>query len=230
MAYIAPADLRTATLAEYAAGLALSTTEVSSASTEALLTATIARVSQLFNDFTNDVFESESLTLELDGDGTSRLMLPKRTTAVTTVKLRDEDGTLGSAQTSTVYRLHSSLYSSGSKRSGEYDWIDIVPLGAGLSNGLEGPYAWPCGPQTVQVVGTYGWTTTPAQVKRAIALMVYDHWKPSRPDIRAAESVSNNNVIVRYALPDPENDIWTGISEVDGIIKQYRRDGYLVVA
>lgn len=230
MAYVIPADFRTATLAEYAAGLALSTTEVASTGSDALLTATIARVSQMFNDYTNDVFESESLTLELDGDGTDRLMLPKRCTAVTTVKLRGTDGTLGSAQTSTVYRLHSSLYSTGSKRSGEFDWIDVVPLGSGLASGLEGPYAWPCGPQTVQVVGTFGWTTTPAAVKRAVSLMVYDHWKPTRADIRAAESVTNNNVIVRYALPDPENDIWTGISEVDGIIKQYRRDSSLVVA
>lgn len=226
MTYIIPADFRAASQAEYASGILITDDEAE----DTRLTAAIARLTQRFNDYTNDVFESESLTLELDGDGSDRLMLPKRCTAVSTVKLRDEDGTLGSSQTSTVYRLHSSLYSTGSKRQGEYDWLHIVPLGAGLSNSLDGAFAWPCGPQTVQVVGTFGWTTTPGDVKRAVALMVYDHFKSTRPDIRAAESVQQQDVIVRYASPDPANGIWTGIQEVDLIIGAYRRDSYLVAS
>lgn len=228
MAYLTAADFDSATVTDPCIGLTLTEAEVGGLTTN--LTAAIARLTQRLNDYTNDVFESESLTLELDGDGTPRLMLPKRCTSVTTVKLRDEDGTLGSAQTSTVYRLHSSLYSTGSKRLGEFDWIDLVPLGAGLANGLEGPYAWPCGPQTVQVAGTFGWTTTPGDIKRALAYMVYDHFKPSRPDVRAAESVTNNNVIVRYAAADPINGIWTGMQECDSIINQYRRESGLSVA
>jgi hypothetical protein len=214
--YLTYADFRTASIAEYCLGIDLTSTEAS----DALMTAAIARMSQRFNDYTDDVFEPESLTLELDGEGTARLLLPKRCTSVTTLKLRDSSGTLGSAEAAAAYRLHSSLYASGSKRMGEWDFLEVVPGGSGLSDGT---YVFPEGPQTCQIVGSFGWTTTPGDVKRAVALMVYDHFKGVRADIRAAESVSANNVIVRYAQPDPANGIWTGINECDAIIRDYQR-------
>jgi hypothetical protein len=95
MAYITFADFRSATVAEYCQGLTLTTTEASDTN----LPIAIARFSQRFDDFTNDHFESASLTLELDGEGEGRIYLPKRCTAVSTVKIRDENGTLTTQDT-----------------------------------------------------------------------------------------------------------------------------------
>jgi hypothetical protein len=213
MAYLVVADVREATLAEFASGLALSTAEA----TDTQVTAAIARQSQHFDDLVNDHFETETVTLELDGDGTSRLLLPKRCTAVSTVKTRDYAGTL-TTQASTQYRLHSSLYSTGSKRLGDMDWLDTVPLSGGLSLVVGDIYAWPEGPQTVQVVGSFGWTTTPADVKRAVALLVWDHFKPDDEHIRRASQWGTQQAtFVR-------SDGATGLPEVDKIVDDYKRD------
>lgn len=222
-AYITAADFRSASLAEYCAGLPLSDQEANST----ILAAGIASLQTRLNQYANDVFEPESLTLELDAEGTTRLLLPKRCTAATTVKVRAEDGTLSSAVTSTLYRLHSSLDSTGAKRVGEFDWIEIVPSGGGLPSlpaNAYNPYTWPWGPQTVQVVGTFGWTTCPADIKRALALMVYHRFKPIRNDLRFATRVTTNNESVDYAISEP-----TGIPEADLLIREYHRDPHLGV-
>lgn len=220
MAYIAAADFREATPAEYCSGLALTTAEAS----DATLGSAIARLSQRFDDLTSDHFESETLTLELDGDGTTRILLPRRCTALTTVKTRDQAGTL-TLQASTAYRLHSSLDSTGSKRIyGSLDWIDLVPLSGGLVSTVDGPYGWPCGPQTVQVVGTFGWTTCPTDVKRAVALMVYDHFKPISDQTRRAEGWVINGISYTRSVTG------TGLPEVDAVIDDYRRDTDLPIA
>lgn len=219
MAYLAFADFRTATLTEFCAQLALTTTEASDAN----LTSAIARFSQRLDDYTNDRFESEALTLEMDGEGTAKLILPKRCTAVGTVKTRDDADVL-TLQAAAVYRLHSSLYSTGSKRLGEFDWIEVVPDGNGLASVTGSAYVWPRGPRTVQVVGTFGWTTTPGDVKRAVALMVYDHFKPRAEDLRRASAwaIAETRYEIARTLP-------TGIPEADEVIANYRREGDVAV-
>jgi len=231
MAYLVAADFRSgSSLNEVCIGLPLSTGEAS----DAQLGAAVTRLAQRIDDWTNDHFESESLTLEMDGTGTSRLYLPKRCTAVTSVKIRDEDGTLGTAEAAAVYRLTSSLYSSGSKRldGSGLDYIDIVPNGDGLATlpaGYGDVYTWPCGPQTVQVVGTFGWTTTPGDIKRALALMVWDHFKPLRNDLRRSSRVSTADTTQEFIPVDPASGVYTGIQEADAIIAAYRRDSFLEV-
>jgi hypothetical protein len=223
MAYLVFGDVRPDSAAEFASQLTLSESDVGD---DAAITSAIARMSQRIDDVTNDHFESETVTLELDGDGTDRLMLPKRCTAVTTIKTRDSAAVL-TTQAATVYRLHSSLYSTGSKRleQGGLDWVDIVPLSAGLSLSLEGPWAWPCGPQTVQVVGTFGWTTTPGDIKRLTALLVYDHFKPIRSDLRRTDQFTTpGGERVLMADTDP-----FGIPEADDIVASYRRVNALPV-
>lgn len=216
MAYLVASAFRDATKAWYTAGITLSEEEAPTAD----ITSAIDNFSKAFDDWTNDHYESESSTVELDGDGSARLLLPKRFTALTTVKTRDSAGTL-TLQSSSVYRLISSLESTGSRRRSKdaLDFLEVIPYGTGLSATVEGPYVWPCGPQTVQVIGTSGWTTTPERVKRAVALLVYNHFRPRGDSVmRATRWQTEGGAYER------ELDSVSGLPEVDDIIADLRRD------
>ena len=234
MAYITAANLRPDTLAEFAWGLGIDTTTVP---LDATITSAITRISTQFDDWCNDHFSTVTETLELNGSGTSRLLLPKRCTAVTTVKTRDYAGTL-TTQATTVWRFTSSLDSTGATRIGGWDYIDVVP-GQYLT-GLYDPYAqyssvnyteltwpsvWPMGPQMVQVAVTSGWTVTPSPVQKAIAILVNDHFNPPRGDLRRADRWQTADVSVSVGRSEP-----SGLKDVDDIIAEYKRDSRLGIA
>ena len=103
------------------------------------------------------------------------------------------------------------------------DRIDIIPDGPGISTG----YVWPEGPMTVQLVGTFSWNTTPADIKYAVARLVYAKFKESRPDLDRAETLTNAGVTLRFLESDAEHP--SGIREVDEIVADYRRDAFLGV-
>jgi len=216
MALITEADFRSATVAEYCIDLQMDT----STAPATALTAAIARFTTRFQEYTNDTFEQETLTLSTQGDGGMTLRLPKRCSLVTQIRTLSSSGTY-TTQPAARYRLHSSLYSSGSKRIGEVDYLELV-AGAGGLSGIG--YYWPSDPNCVEITGTFGWTTAPADVKRAIALMCWDHFKPQRGDLRRASRVSTQDVTTEYLPSDPAANVWTGISEVDDTIREYRRD------
>jgi hypothetical protein len=222
VAYVVPNDFRTATLAEYCQGLPLTTSDVD----DTKLTATIARVSLDFDDLTKDHFESASLTFDLSGDGSSMLTLPQRCTAVTTVKTLDFNGVL-TTQAATVYRLVSSLNAAGSARTAEdaEDYLQVIPGQYLTLVGWSG-YGWPRGPKAVQVAGTFGWTVTPAKVKRAVALMVYDQVKPMAPQLRKATQWSGPDITYTNdpTIPGP-----TGMPDVDRIIRDFTRTAGVLV-
>jgi hypothetical protein len=222
MAYVIPNDFRTATLAEYCQNLSLSTSEAA----DAALTAAIVRFSARIDDLTDDHFESQSLTFDLSGDGSRSLQLPQRCTAVTTIKTRDYLGNL-TAQSATAYRLVSSLNSGGATRRtlDAVDVIEIVPYQ--YLQGLVGQpwWLWPRGPNAIQVVGTFGWTVTPGDIKRAVALMVYDHFKALNLQLRRAVTLNTADATYGYGTtPGP-----TGITEADEIIRDYTRPVGLLV-
>jgi hypothetical protein len=183
----------------------------------------VKRVEALCSD---EFVSAAGRTYDLRGSGTSQLFLPARCTAVTTVKTRDYLGNL-TTQAATAYRLVSSLDSTGAYRltSCQYDYLEIPPYQylAGVV-GSTG-YAWPIGAETIQVVGTFGWTVTPTDVNRCIALLVFDHFKPLAPGLRRAETMET--VDARYTF-NAATDI-TGITEADDIIADYRRSTGLLV-
>lgn len=223
MALLTAANFRTASLDEVCWQLDLTTTEAP----DAALTAAIAGLQVRLEEYCNDLFETNSLTLDLDGTGNYRLILPRRCTAITTLKVRGTDGTLGDAQTAGTYELHSSLFATGSRRisEGAQDWVEVVSSGDGLTlDGYWDIYSWPHAINAVQIAGSFGWTTAPRDIKRALAIMVYDHFKARRADLRVAESAQGGDFVVRYKSPDPNVGVFTGIDEVDGIIQEYRRD------
>lgn len=223
MTYLLPSHFRSASLHEACMGLDLTDDEAD----DVTLTAVIARVSLRLDRWTDDHYEPTTGTVDIDGIGGSRLELPARYTAVTSVKTLDQFGTLSSALATTAYRLHSSLNAAGTlRRSADaiLDWLELVAGGAGLTAPAGGSqWTWPYGIQTVQIVGTYGWTTAPGDIHRALAMMVWDHVKRKLSDLRVAESVQAAGSIVRYTQPDPANGIWSGIHEVDEIVADYSR-------
>ena len=221
MAYLTFLDFRTATLAEYCYGLDLTSTEAP----DAALTAAIASISQRIDNFTNDHFESESRTFELDVSGcSSRLYLPRRARAISSVNTRLWDGSL-TLEASTVYRLFSSLDSTGSFRidNDGLDRLEVIPS-TYLSTGS---MYWPEGPQSVEVTGTFSWAVTPSDIKFAVARLVYARFKESRADLDRADSLTNAGVTLRFLESDDEHP--TGIREVDEIIHDYTRDSFLGV-
>ena len=222
MAYVTFADFRTATLAEHCYGLALTTTEAP----DAALTAAIATYSQRMDNLTNDHYETETLTYDLDVDSTTdRLYLPKRCRSISTLQTRDYAGTLTNEAT-TVYRLTSSLDAAGALREpiGGLDHLDIIPGGSGLSTGY---MTWPVGPQTVRVTGQFSWATTPSEIKWAVARLCYARFKESRADLDRAETLTNAGVTLRFLESDAEHP--TGLREVDEIVADYKRDSFIGV-
>ena len=210
MSYVAAADFREATLAEYCRGLDLDSVEAPADEVDAAIT----RVSIRIDEWTNDHFETEATTYELDGTGTPKLYLPKRTQSVTTVKTRDSAGTL-TTEASTLWRLRSSLVSGGGTIHDVdgYDFLEVIPAQS-LSTGA----VWPFGPQTVQVAGTFCVSTVPGDIKRAVALLTYHNFKPLREDLRMASRWHTAEVTVEAAVTEP-----SGIPEVDSILAQYQR-------
>ena len=224
MAYPVAADFRTATQAAYCQGLSLTTGEAA----DAILTSTIARMADRIEILCDDEFVSSSKTYDLRGDGTGQLTLPLRCTAISTVKTRDYLGTL-TTQSATAYRLHSSLDSAGASRISldDYDYLEIVPYQ--YLQGLIGQpwWKWPIGPNTVQVVGTFGWTVTPADISRAIALLTYDAVKAQAANLRRATQLQTADAVYTYTPTDPLRP--TGIDEADDIIRAYARSSGLMV-
>jgi hypothetical protein len=214
MTYLAFADFRTATLNEACAGLSLTVAEAS----DATVTSAIADLSARLDAWTDDHYESLSTTLTIDAPYCSpRLYLPKRCTAISSVRTKDYAG-VQTNQAASVYRLHTSLDPAGAVRIGDVDWLQITPLSAGLTL-VTDPFEWPTGVGTVDVAGIFGWTVTPGDIKRALALMVYYRLKPLRADLRLAESVASADSQVRYGQTSP-----SGIPEADEIISDYKRD------
>lgn len=220
MVLLTPANFRPQTLSAACQGLALEATEASDAD----LMTEIASATQRINDYTGDQFESSAgLVLEHDVSLWSpRLHLLRRCTAVTTVKTRDEAGVL-TTQSATVFRFHPSLDSTGAVRLGDLDYLDIVPGGAGLT-GVDFAGYWPVGPQTVQVTGTFGWTVTPGDIKRACALMVWDVFKREGGDVRRASRWARGDLTVERAT-----DSTTGLPEADTILETYVRRSFVGV-
>ena len=207
MAYITTANFRTVTLAEHCQGLALNDDEAP----DTILTNTITRISARVDDMLDDHFEAQNdVVLELDGSGTRRLYLPRRTRGVDAVKTRDEAGAL-TAET-VVWRLHSSLDAAGTAKAypgAIYDWLDLIPTKM-LSTG----WVWPEGPQTVQVTGDFGWSVPPAEIKRLVALLVWDQLKVQGDVMRRAERLQTEDASYNLAAVPPE---------VSDIMSRYRR-------
>lgn len=160
---------------------------------------------------TSDHFEpSASITLTLDVRKPSRrLYLPRRIATLTAVRTVDEAGT-ETLEASTTYRVHSSLTEAPRKAD---DYIEVI-RGKYLSTGGA---MWPLGIGTVEADGTFGWAACPAPVKRAVALIVYDRFKPQGDPLRVSEGWQTADASFRRSQG------MFGIPEADFIAQLYTR-------
>lgn len=218
MAYLTAAEFRAGATSWYTRGLTLTPAEAS----DPELTAAISAMAETFDLYTDDHFDPEpggtpetTTTIDVAGSGGPRLMLPKRVRSLTRVDIRDSNGDL-TEQTSTDYRLIQSLNSAGTDRTEEdEDYLEIVG-GQLLSHGEA---VWPKGVNTIRLTGKFSWGSCPEMVKRAVALMVWDLFKPLREDLHRAGSYQTSSIQVNFASSEP-----TGIPEADRIIAQFTRN------
>jgi len=87
------------------------------------------------------------------------------------------------------------------------------------------PYAWPCGARTVQIAGSFGWATPPAEAKEALAELVWDHFKRIRGDLGRAQTFTANGANVLFVPSNGERfsngNLKTGIPAVDAFVEEY---------
>jgi hypothetical protein len=183
MVYAAAADFRERTQKSWARGLILDETVCS----DPILDAVIAQVGgqievELGDDFDPPNPDTDE-TIYVDGTIGSRLYVPRRVRSLTTVSTRSLSGTI-TALASTSYRLHSSLNAAGTAMSDRRrDWLDSASGTTWYSDG------------GIQLIGKFGWAAVPADIKRLVALRVYDMVKPTGDPL----SMVTNRVTVDHS-------------------------------
>lgn len=207
MAYIAAADFRERSVKPYCANLILGETD----GTDSYLDLIIAQVTTQVELDLNDDFEPPTPdvdeVIETNGNGLFTLYLPRRTRSLTAVKTRDMLGTL-TTQAATSYRLRSSLNAAGTAMT-DGRKLDVLEALTGLTTGV-----WPIGAMSLQLTGKFGWAVVPDDIKRLVALMVYDQIKGSTDPL--------SRIVQRQTL---DATITYGPSqEITDIMRRYRRE------
>jgi len=167
--YAVPADFREPTQKHWARDLVLGP-EI----TDALLTQTIAWVATQLELDLADRFDpptpDNDETIDVDGSLTSRVYLPRRIRSLTSLQTKNTSGTLASVASST-YRVHSSLNAAGTDFAFDghrgSDYIDAFG------------WTFPIEAGSLRLVGKFGWAVVPDDIKRLVALDVYDIVKGS---------------------------------------------------
>ena len=205
MAYVAAADFRERTVKPYCANLILGEADGLDAYIDLIITQVTTQVElDLADDFEPAGGDPDE-TLDVTGWGTSRLYAPRRVRALTTVSTRPSWET--SFSTTTAYRLHKSLNAAGTAMvdGAGSDWLDAMP---GLTYGV-----WPHGADTVRLVGKFGWAAVPDDIKRLVALKVYDIIKGSSDPLSRIVQRQTLGATITYG-PSPE---------ITDIVNRYRR-------
>lgn len=184
--YVAAADFREASRKPWTKSLVLTEADVSDAELD-LLIAQVAGLIELeldddFDPPASDVDE----TIVVDGTIGSRLYVPRRVRSLTSVGTRSLGGVV-SALAASAYRLHSSLTANGTAMLDGYrkrDWLDSASSTTWADDG-------------VQLVGKFGWASPPNDIRRLVALRVYDLVKPTGdPLSTVAQRVTSDGSLI----------------------------------
>jgi hypothetical protein len=186
MAYVAADDFREETRKPWTRGLTLTEGDAN----EAELDLVIAQVAGLVELELDDDFDPPNPdvdeTIVLEGTIGSRLWVPRRVRSLTSVGTRSLAGVV-TALAATAYRLHSSLNGAGTAMLDGYrkrDWLDSLSSTTWADDG-------------VQLVGKFGWAAPPNDVRRLVALRVYDMVKPTGdPLSTVAQRVTSDGSLV----------------------------------
>lgn len=163
MAYLVAADFRERTQKPWCKGLILDEGDGSDAQLDLFIAGEAGQVELELQDDFDPPNPDNDETIYVDGSAGSRLYIPRRTRSLTTVSTRSLSGTI-TAVTSTSYLLNSSLNAAGTamRDKRKRDWLDS------LSGST---WNWAGG---VQLIGKFGWAAVPTDIKRLVALRVYD--------------------------------------------------------
>jgi len=213
MAYVAPGDLLAKTKKSWAQGYTLTESDGDATYIASVIADVEAWVDLTLDDDFEPAGGDPDTTLDVDGSGMPRLYVPKRVRSLTTVELRDSAGIL-TAQAATLYRLRSSIVNGA--LAGGADYLELI----GSLSASGG--AWPYGINAVKLTGKFGWAAPPAEIKRLVALLVFDRVKSKNGNLRKTEQLQTRDAT--YTFVDPE-DIKTGITEADDIIYRYSHRG-----
>lgn len=210
MAYIAAADFREKTVQPYTANLVLD----EGAGTDAYLDLVIAQMTAQVEIDLNDEFEppnpDNNETIKIDNDNPYKLYIPRRVRSIASVQTRSYQTM--TTQASTTYYHRRSLNSTGDAmvNNRKHDWLEPLP---GLTVSC-----WPTGGEAVWITGTFGWSAVPDDIKRLVALRVYDQIKSSADPL--------SNILQRNTL---DAQITYGPSrEALAITQRYQRDAVFV--
>jgi len=167
MTYAVAADFREASRKPWTKSLVLTEGDCSDAELDLL----IAQVAGLIELELDDDFDppnpDNDETIIVEGTIGSRLWIPRRVRSLTSVGTRSLAGVV-TAISSTAYRLHSSLVGGTAMVDGnrKRDWLDSLSSTTWADDG-------------VQLVGKFGWAAPPNDIRRLVALRVYDMVKPT---------------------------------------------------
>jgi hypothetical protein len=209
MAYIAAADFRERTVKPYCANLILGETDGIDAYVDLIITQVATQVElDLGDDFDPPSPDTDEV-ISVDGSGWSRLYLPRRVRSLTTVETRALE--VFTVQTSTKWRLRKSLNTAGTAmiEGRVSDWIDAVSLSTSV---------WPSGADTVRLTGKFGWAVVPDDIKRLVALKVYDLIKGNADPLSRIVQRQTLDATVTYGPS----------SEITDIMSRYQRTPLVV--
>lgn len=200
MAYMVAADFRSATRAAWVPSTnVLEVSDVGSTELGSLIT----EMSNRLDEMTDDHFESSGAgtVILVNSIGGSELWVPKRIQAITKLETLFQPTTFVTENTS-AYGYEAF---TGDMRQIHKE--DLVKIVAGI--GLSGGPSWPNDRQCVRITGTFDWPTTPPEVKRAVALMVWDAVKAMGDYAQRATRLSNNDGVYEGfgSLPPKAADI-----------------------
>jgi hypothetical protein len=168
MAYVAAADFRELTQKAWCNNLVLSEADCTNALLDSMIAQAAAQIEvELDDDFDPPTPDNDE-TIYVDGTLGSRLHIPRRVRSLTTVSTQALSGS-PTAIASTSYRLHSSLNAAGTAMVDlrKRDWLESLSFTTWASEG------------GVQLVGKFGWAAVPTDIKRLVALRVYDLVRPT---------------------------------------------------
>jgi len=207
MAYIAAADFRERTVKPYCANLILGETDGTDAYLDLVIAQVVTQVElDLADDFEPPGGDADE-AIDVDGWGTTRLYAPRRVRSLTTVQTRLAWLTTYVTEASTSYRIKKSLNAAGTAMvdGSTSDWLDAL---SGLSTGV-----WPSGAGTVKLTGKFGWAAVPDDIKRLVALKVYDQIKGNSDPLSRIVQRQTLDATITYGPS----------SEVTDISNRYRR-------
>jgi len=190
MAILAAADFRERTVKPYCANLILGETDGLDATIDLVIAQVTERVElDLSDDFEPAVGDADE-TVVFSGNGLYTLNPPDRIRSITSLSTRDDLGVL-TTQGSSTYRHRPSLVGGTTMDNGrKYDELYSLSLSTGC---------WPTGVSSIQIIGKFGWSAAPTDIKRLVALYVYDLVKPTNDPLSNIVQRSTVDAVLTFA-------------------------------